>query len=119
LAKYTASIGQNVVHIRRSSHSTEKTFVSLANGGINTSDAFFDGSSYFVTTFYDQTGNGIDLTQTTAANQPTFLLATLGSLPIARFVKASGLFVTGTGAASQTQPFSIAYAAKNNRIGAQ
>src|SRR5262245_26537172 len=64
-----ASIGSNVLRVRRSSDSTEKTFVSLANGNFNTADTFFDGSNYFVTTLYDQSGNGNNLTQTTAANQ--------------------------------------------------
>ena len=76
-----ASIGGNVVKIRRSSDNTTKIFTSQANGGINTADAFFDGSNYFVDTLYDQTGNGRDLAQATTADQPSFITSAFNGLP--------------------------------------
>jgi hypothetical protein len=72
----SAAIGTNAFTLRRDSDNTTKTFVTLGTGGIDTTDPFFNGSNYFVTKYFDQTGNGNDVTQTTAANQPPFSLTT-------------------------------------------
>jgi hypothetical protein len=99
-----ASIGANCIKIRRSSDSTTKTFVTIAGGGINTSDVFLDGSNYFVDTLYDQIGTA-HLVQATTANQPKLILGALGSKPVMRFVHASNLFLKTTTAPIISQPF--------------
>jgi Concanavalin A-like lectin/glucanases superfamily len=66
----SVSVGYNLINVRRSSDGTNKTFVVLKSGSFNTSDAFFDGSNYFITEAFDTTGNGNHFTQVTAANQP-------------------------------------------------
>lgn len=98
----SATIGNNVVTIRRSSDNSQKTFVSLSNGGINTADAFFDGSTYTVVTLYDQTGNGNDLNQSTAGLQPLFLLSGgSGGHPCMQFINSnSHVLAKATGATS-------------------
>jgi hypothetical protein len=108
LRAYTnASIGGNVVNIRRSSDNTSKTFVSLAGGGINTIDAFFDGSNYFVTTLYDQTGNGHDMAQATAANQPSFFLNGIGSLPAMAHFSSTFRMLTNALGSTIFQPYTV------------
>ena len=96
LRAYTkASIGSNLLTVRRSSDSTTKTFVSIAGGGINISDAFFDGSTYYATTIYDQTGNGNDVTNT--STPPLFLrISGPGGRPTIQFVSSGSSFLIKT-----------------------
>lgn len=85
LRAYTsASIGMNVVRLREDGGNTESDFSTITGGGLNliAITAFKGGANLFVVKLYDQTGNGNDLSQTTAAFQPAFLLSGLGTLPI-------------------------------------
>lgn len=61
-----------LIRIRRSSDNTESNIGYLANGNLDiTSLTSFCGSgSCFVKTWYDQSGNGRDATQTTTTAQP-------------------------------------------------
>lgn len=65
---YTGS----AIRVRRSSDNTESDIGFTANGNLDTTSliSFCDGGNGFVTTWYDQSGNGYNATQTTAANQP-------------------------------------------------
>ena len=65
---YTGS----AVRIRRSSDNTETDIGFLANGNFDSTSAttFCGAGNGFVTTWYDQSGNSKDVTQTTATNQP-------------------------------------------------
>jgi hypothetical protein len=65
---YTGS----AIRVRRASDNTEQNIGFTALGGLDTSSltTFCSGTNGFVTTWYDQSGNGRDATQTTAANQP-------------------------------------------------
>jgi hypothetical protein len=60
------------IRVRRSSDNTETNigFDSSGNLDIVTLLAFCSGTNGFVTTWYDQSGNGRDVTQSTGANQP-------------------------------------------------
>ena len=64
-----ASIGSAVVRVRRSSDNVEQDFTSaeITDGTLTTFTGSNDG---FVTTWYDQSGNGVNATQATASNQP-------------------------------------------------
>jgi hypothetical protein len=70
---YTGS----AIRVRRSSDNTEQDIGFSALGNLDTSalTSFCGSGNGFVTTWYDQSGNGINATQTTAANQPQILSA--------------------------------------------
>jgi hypothetical protein len=61
----------NAIRVRRSSDNAEQN-IGFVNGNLDTSalTSFCSGTNGFVTTWYDQSGNGRDVLQTTAANQP-------------------------------------------------
>jgi|LakMenEpi03Aug12_release.lakeMendotaPanAssembly.Ray.scaffolds.fasta_scaffold253022_3 hypothetical protein len=60
------------IRVRRSSDNTEQNIGFTATGGLDTSalTSFCGASNGFVTTWYDQSNNGNNVTQTTAINQP-------------------------------------------------
>jgi hypothetical protein len=64
---YTGS----AIRVRRSSDNTEQD-IGFSGANLDTSalTTFCSGTNGFVTTWYDQSGNGYNATQTTAANQP-------------------------------------------------
>ena len=63
------------IRVRRSSDNAEAN-ISFAFGSINMSSltSFIGSSSAYITTIYDQSGNGRHLTQTVNANQPRIAL---------------------------------------------
>ena len=65
---YTGS----AIRVRRSSDNAEQNIGFTALGNLDTTSltSFCGSSNGFVTTWYDQSGNGLNVTQTTAANQP-------------------------------------------------
>ena len=62
----------DAIIVRRASDNTTQSIGFLANGELNTAslESFCAGTDGFVTTWYDQSGNGYDATQTTAGSQP-------------------------------------------------
>lgn len=62
----------NAIRVRRSSDNTEQDIGFTATGNLDTSalTSFCGSGNGFVTTWYDQSGNGRNATQTTASNQP-------------------------------------------------
>ena len=69
-----AFIEQPVVRVRRSSDNAEQD-INLTRNGIDTFGllAFVGANDGFVTTWYDQSGNGKNLIQATASRQPTIV----------------------------------------------
>jgi hypothetical protein len=69
--KLLTAYSGNCVRIRRSSDNTEQNFGFVSNvvdtAGIA---SFIGGGNGFVVTWYDQNGNVVDVSQSTAANQP-------------------------------------------------
>ena len=61
----------DAIRVRRSSDNTEQD-IGFVNNELDTSTltTFCSGTDGFVKTWYDQSGNGYDATQTTAASQP-------------------------------------------------
>jgi len=61
----------DAIRVRRASDNTEQD-IGFVNNVLDTSSltSFCSGTNGFVTTWYDQSGNGRDATQTTAASQP-------------------------------------------------
>jgi hypothetical protein len=75
----TTDYGGSAIRVRRSDN-TEQDIGFTALGDLNTTTllSFVGGGDGYVTTWYDQSGNGINATQTTAANQP--MIVTSGVL---------------------------------------
>lgn len=75
---YTGS----AIRVRRSSDNTEQDIGFDIAGGLDTTSitSFCGSGNGFVTTWYDQSGNGRNITQTTASNQPR--IVTSGSIII-------------------------------------
>ena len=61
----------DAIRVRRASDNTEQD-IGFVDNELDTSTltSFCSGTNGFVKTWYDQSGNGYDATQTTAANQP-------------------------------------------------
>ncbi len=71
LRKLRSAYTGSAIRVRRSSDNTEQD-IGFVNNQLDVSDlqSFCSGTGGFVTTWYDQSGNGYNATQTTAANQP-------------------------------------------------
>ena len=65
------------IRVRRSSDNVEQDIYFDVNGNLNTSalTSFCSGTNGFITTWYDQSGNSYNATQTTAGNQPIIVSA--------------------------------------------
>lgn len=85
-AAYAAGNGK-AVNIRRISDSTATDITVLANGSLDVATAatFCAATTCFVTKAYDQTGNGHDMAQATAAQQPQLLFNCLATQPCMYF----------------------------------
>jgi len=72
LRKLRGSYNGSAIKVRRDSDQALQDIGFLANGELDTTtlESFCSGTDGFVHTWYDQSGNGNDATQTTAANQP-------------------------------------------------
>jgi hypothetical protein len=72
LRKLRSAYSGFAIRVRRSSDNTEQDIGFNSLGGLDTSSltSFCGSGNGFVTTWYDQSGNGYNATQTTAANQP-------------------------------------------------
>jgi len=87
---YTGS----AIRVRRSSDNTEQDigFTALGNLDESSLTSFCSGTNGFVTTWYDQSGNAINATQTTALAQPQIVSAgaiiNVNSKPCIQFVSA-------------------------------
>lgn len=110
-----ASIGSNAIRLRRDSDQSESDFTTVTNGGLDlTGITSFKGSAnLFVTKMYDQTGNGNDIGQTTAAIQPPFILNGQGTLPVLRFDSSTAqTLITPSTVVIGNQPSTVSTVAK-------
>jgi hypothetical protein len=89
LRKLRAAYTGSAIQVRRASDNTTQN-IGFVNNELDTSalTTFCSGTNGFVTTWYDQSGNGRNATQTTAANQPQIVSS------------GSVLTLTGTGSAN-------------------
>ena len=89
----TAYVG-SAIRVRRSSDNTE---LNIGFSGVNLDNtaltSFCSGTNGFVTTWYDQSGNANNATQTTAANQPQIVssgsIINVNSKPCLQFTNSS------------------------------
>lgn len=82
--KHLAAYAGNCCRVRRASDNTERDIPFLSDGVVNVRlmRSFANGSDLFLNTFYDQSGNGNDLTQATNADQPKVMTDQLvGGVP--------------------------------------
>lgn len=95
------------MNVRRSSDNSTMD-IGFVGGNFDsmTYSTFIGGGSGFVTKWYDQSGNGNDVSQTTAANQPQLLLNQQNGRAGIKFTGGSTTYLTGSGAGS-AQPLSI------------
>jgi hypothetical protein len=90
LRKLRAAYSGSAVRVRRSSDNAETDIGFLANGDFNSPAAvsFCGAGNGFVTTWYDQSGNGNNAIEATAVNQPQIVdsgsIILLNSKPAAR-----------------------------------
>lgn len=70
--KLRSAYSGSAIRVRRSSDNAEQNIGFDGSGNLDTTSltSFCSGTNGFVTTWYDQSGNGRNATQTTAANQP-------------------------------------------------
>ncbi len=75
------------VRIRRSSDDTEQDIGFDGTGAFDSAafTSFVGAGHAYVRTWYDQSGNGYDAEQTTAANQPELVLSGIGGKPAMLF----------------------------------
>lgn len=95
LTSYAAS--GNLVRLRRSSDDAESDFAAVRTTGLLDTTAvasWLGADTAYVTTVYDQSGNGYDIAQPTASLQPTLNLG--GSIPFVSFANTSGCRLIGT-----------------------
>jgi hypothetical protein len=102
-----AAAGSRAINLRRDSDNATQDFNTLSSGALDVASitTFKGAANLFVTVLYDQTGTGLHLSNPTAATQPAFILAGLGSLPIITFTAASSQRVfIGSASFTETQP---------------
>jgi hypothetical protein len=102
LRKLRSAYTGNAIRVRRSSDNTETNIGFSSSFGLDTTtlSSFCSGTNGFVTTWYDQSGNGRNATQTTAANQPQIVssgtVINLNGKPIVTFNGTSQVIQTST-----------------------
>lgn len=108
MRKLRADYSGNCVRLRRSSDNAESDFGFVSNLHLDTIaiDSFIGGSTGFLTTWYDQSGNGFDITQTTASQQPEYVPSVQNGRSIARFSDSNDTVMSNT-SFSATQPFEM------------
>ena len=110
----------DAIRVRRASDNTEQDIGFVANE-LDTSalTTFCSGTDGFVKTWYDQSGNGYDATQTTSANQPQIVssgsVITENGKPSAQF-DGSNDFLTSSGFGTGEQR-SVFFAMRGNGDG--
>ena len=101
------------IRVRRSSDNAEQDIGLTTSGVLDTAAllAFCAASSGFVTTWYDQSGNGRNATQTTASKQPK--IVNIGTVmlsngkPTLNFTQADQQSISFTGTANTKSVFSV------------
>jgi hypothetical protein len=96
IRKLRAAYTGNAIRVRRSSDNTEQDIGFTALGNLDTSalTSFCGSGDGFATTWYDQSGNGLNVTQTTSLLQPQIV--------------SSGSVITSTGIGAATPSFNFA-----------
>lgn len=120
LRAYTlASVGTNAVNLRRDSDNATQDFVTVTGGGldlvsINSFQTGAGAANLWVTKLYDQAGSN-NLQQTTAVNQPKFILNVIGSKPAMFFISVSNTnLISASVVPTINQPFTMSVVAQRS-----
>ena len=96
LRKLKSSYTGSAIRVRRSSDNTEQNIGFDSNGNLDTYalSSFVGSGSGYVTTWYDQSGNGNNATKTIASSQPRIvnagIIETVGGKPAIRWLVIGG-----------------------------
>jgi hypothetical protein len=112
----------NAIRVRRSSDNAEQDigFIDNTNKDLDIAalTSFCSGTNGFVTTWYDQSGNGRNATQTTAANQPQIVssgaVLTLNSKPALNWNGTNYWLTTAQFSPEISQPATYFITAQSN-----
>lgn len=102
LRKLRNAYSGSAIQVRRSSDNTTQDIGFDSSGNLNTTSltSFVGSSSGYISIWYDQSGNGYNLTQGTNANQPRIVNAGTievgNSLPTIRFIRANSTILKNT-----------------------
>ena len=116
LRRLSSTYTGNLIRVRRSSDNTEQNIGYDSNNVLDTASllSFVGAGNGFVTTWYDQSGNGNNATQTTALNQPQIVssgaILTVNSKP-------SLMLSTNSTGFSLTSSISVAASNYNSFVG--
>jgi len=108
LRKLKKTYTGSAIRVRRSNDNAEQN-IGFVNNVLDTASllTFTGANSGFVTTWYDQSGNSRNATQTVSANQPTIValgvLQTLNSKPAVFFIRNNSTKLTLSGILSGSQ----------------
>jgi len=112
------------IRVRRASDNTEQDIGFDGNGDLDTGalTSFCTGTNGFVKTWYDQSGNARDATQTTTANQPKIYDSSTGVLtehgkPCAQFDGTNDSFEISS-TISASNGFTVAFVSQISATGA-
>lgn len=88
----------NILRLRRASDNAELDFGYTASGDLDTAAiaTWLTATTGYVVTWYDQSGNGYNATQATAASQPLYVASGQNSKPVARWDGSDDGLVTGS-----------------------
>lgn len=122
LRAYSAArVGTAAIRLRRDSDSAESDFNTLTNGNLDAASisTFKGAANLFVTTLYDQTGNGNNVVQATAANQPSLILSGIGNFPVIRFSSGGESWLEYVAGITQAQPLTSSWVAKRTTFASE
>jgi hypothetical protein len=109
----------NAIRVRRASDNAESD-IGFSGGNLDTSSltSFCSGTNGFVTTWYDQSGNSRNATQTTAANQPQIVssgaIINVNSKPCVQFDGSNDIMkFIGSGTSSSNTLFVLSKSNNN------
>jgi hypothetical protein len=112
--KLRAAYSGSAIRVRRASDNSEQN-IGFTGSDLDTTSlaTFCSGTDGFVVTWFDQSGNAKDVTQTTAANQPQIVssgtVLTRNSKPVVRFDGSNDyLGTTDTGLPTGAASYAIA-----------
>jgi hypothetical protein len=110
----------NAIRVRRSSDNSEQDIAFKADGTLDTVGltGFVGSGNGFVTTWYDQSGNGKHAYQISASNQPRIVLGgvidLINNKPSLKFTNGQMLVTTQNVLSTGNQPYSIYGVSYNN-----
>lgn len=108
----------SILRIRRSSDNTESDIGYTGTGDLDTAAvaSFVGGGSGYIVTWYDQSGNGYNATQTTAASQPLYVASGQNGRPVGRW-DGTNDFLSASVAPGNAISFVFAFKSTTTAIG--